>query len=149
MRNPLTQSRASELRNRLTKAEWRLWWYLRGRQLAGYKFRRQAPMGPYIADFVCLNAAVIIELDGDQHGESRYEDYVRDEYLRGRGFRVLRFSNFEVLREIDGVLEVILRALKATRSGDAKQRIKKPPPRSSPGDRGRKVRKGPEKQKDT
>ena len=139
MRNPLTQSRASELRNRLTKAEWRLWWYLRGRQLAGYKFRRQAPMGPYIADFVCLNAAVIIELDGDQHGESRYEDYVRDEYLRGRGFRVLRFSNFEVLREIDGVLEVIHAALKRESTGDEiGRRRKKPPPQSSPGDRGRK-----------
>ena len=138
MRHHLTQSRARELRNRLTKAEWRLWLYLRRRGLAGHKFRRQMPIGPYIADFVCLSAAVIIELDGDQHAETRYEDYVRDEYLRARGFRVLRFSNFEVLRQTEGVLEAIIRALKEGQAREAQRRPKRPPPQSSPGDRGRK-----------
>ncbi|MET0498233.1 MAG: DUF559 domain-containing protein [Steroidobacteraceae bacterium] len=149
MRDPLTQSRARELRNRLTKAEWRLWLYLRRRWLAGYKFRRQMPIGPYIADFACLSAAVIVELDGDQHSESRYEDYVRDEYLRERGFRVLRFSNLDVLKQVERVLNVIDAALKEASTGEVIGGGEKtPPPRSSPGDRGRTVRKGPEK-KDT
>jgi len=128
VRNPLTQSRASELRNRLTKSEWRVWMYLRRRWLMGYKFRRQVAIGPYIADFACLSADLIVELEGDQHGNRRYEDYVRDEYLREQGFRVLRFTNNEALQQTEAVVEAILAALREAQPLEAGRKSKTPPP---------------------
>ena len=90
-----------------TDAEAKLWWELRDRRLDGIKFRRQFPIGSYIADFVCLDAKLIVELDGGQHSESRC-DLVRDAELKERGFRILRFWNDEVLRELDAVCATII-----------------------------------------
>ncbi|WP_232019254.1 endonuclease domain-containing protein [Sulfuritortus calidifontis] len=84
---------------------------MRNRQLEGCKFRRQHAIGPYIADFVCLEAALILELDGGQHAAATSEDARRTAYLQRQGFRVLRFWNNEVLGNLAGVLEVIRQAL--------------------------------------
>jgi very-short-patch-repair endonuclease len=101
---------ARDLRARMTEAETRLWFHLRRRELGGRRFRRQHPIGPYIADFACLDAGLVVELDGSQHLLSR-TDARRDACLRRHGFRVLRFWNDEVLLRLEDVLEAILRTL--------------------------------------
>jgi len=102
---------ARALRQRQTDAEKILWSRLRNRQLEGCKFRRQQVIGVYIADFLCLDPKLVIELDGGQHAERTAQDSRRTRYLQSLGFRVLRFWNHEVLREPDAVLEVILAAI--------------------------------------
>jgi very-short-patch-repair endonuclease len=94
----------------LTDAEMRLWMYLRRRQLNGAYFRKQCPIGPYIADFACLEAKLIIELDGGQHAEST-TDKTRDAWFAARGYRTLRFWNNDVVQNMDGVLLTITEAL--------------------------------------
>ncbi|MDT8450185.1 MAG: peptide chain release factor N(5)-glutamine methyltransferase [Wenzhouxiangellaceae bacterium] len=111
MRNRRAQANATALRRQMTDAECRLWHRLRKRQLHGYKFRRQHTVGPFIADFACIEAGLIVEVDGGQHSEQRAEDEARTRFLRSRGFKVLRFWNNEVLKETDVVLEVISQAL--------------------------------------
>ncbi len=103
-------SRARRLRRNMPDAEKKLWAELRGRRLAGLKFRRQHPIGPYIADFVCHNPKLVIELDGDQHGRKEHskDDAVRTEWLNAKGFKVLRFWNNDVIQTMDSVLETIL-----------------------------------------
>jgi very-short-patch-repair endonuclease len=96
---------ARKLRNNLTEAEKKLWYYLRNKNL-GEKFRRQQPIGPYFPDFVCLNKFLIIELDGGQHFASA-TDKPRDDYFKKEKFKVLRFWNNEVLENIEGVLTKI------------------------------------------
>ena len=91
----------------MTDAERRIWSRLRSRQL-GPRFRRQAPIGPYIADFACFDPRLIIEIDGGQHDEQRGYDSRRDGWLKSQGFVVLRFWNNEVLENAEGVLERIL-----------------------------------------
>ena len=97
---------AGALRRGMTDAEHRLWRALRHRQLMGYRFRRQHPIGPYIAAFACLDGALVVEVDGSQHGVSA-TDPVRDEYFRRRGLRVLRVWNHDVLENIEGVCGAI------------------------------------------
>ncbi len=99
------------LRNGPTDAERRLWQYLRNRQLAGCKFRRQHPFGDYVLEFVCLERKVIVELDGGQHAGQTAYDARRTAFLENAGFTVLRFWNNEVFESIEGVIEVILVAL--------------------------------------
>jgi adenine-specific DNA-methyltransferase len=111
MRNSTTQRLAWQLRSEATDAERHLWSFLRKRQLAGNRFRRQVPIGNYIADFACLDAKLVIEVDGGQHDEQRRYDERRDASIGALGFRVLRFWNNQVLGETDAVLEVILQAL--------------------------------------
>jgi very-short-patch-repair endonuclease len=106
--------RARELRNNLTDAERKLWWKLRYRQVGGYRFRRQVPIGRYIVDFACLSHRLLIELDGSQHGENIAYDRVRTRWLESRGYRVLRFWNGDVLQDVEGVLEAIYRVLSET-----------------------------------
>lgn len=91
----------------MTKAEQVLWRHLRMKQMAGRRFRRQSPVGPYVADFLCLDPPLIIELDGGQHDRRKSHDEKRTAYLNAKGFRVLRFWNNEVLTNIAGVLTVI------------------------------------------
>ena len=100
------------LRRQQTDAERRLWRVLRNRRLGQYKFRRQQPVGPYIADFVCFEAKLIAELDGGGHDqpESIAADATRTAFLEREGFRVLRFWNHDLDASIDGALEAILRA---------------------------------------
>ena len=103
-------ARARRLRHDLTDAERKLWYRLNNRQLAGWKFVRQEPIGPYFADFACREARLVVEVDGSQHVESE-RDKVRDAFLAARGYRVLRFWNNDVLRNTDSVLETIFAAL--------------------------------------
>jgi very-short-patch-repair endonuclease len=108
---PVTDAKrgfARQLRRAMTEAEDRLWQELRGRKLAGLKFRRQVPIGPYVADFLCADALLIVEIDGSQHAESA-TDVARTKFLNAKGFRVLRFWNDEVVREVDAVCDTIIR----------------------------------------
>ena len=98
---------ARAMRRAPTDAEQRLWGALRNRRLDRLKFRRQAPIGPYIADFVCMEAKLIVELDGSQHAGSG-RDRTRDAELEARGFRVLRFWNDDVMRDLDATCATIL-----------------------------------------
>ncbi len=104
---------ARALRKRLTPQEVKLWVKLRELKLLGYHFRRQAPIGPYIVDFVSFRSQLVIEADGGQHGmpENARSDKVRDEFLRSQGFKVLRYWNSDIDRNLDGVMESILIAL--------------------------------------
>jgi very-short-patch-repair endonuclease/ADP-heptose:LPS heptosyltransferase len=101
---------AKQLRRNMTDAEQRLWYYLRAHRLQGFKFKRQQPIGIYIVDFVCLDARLVIEIDGGQHGESQ-SDQVRDTWLRNQGFRIIRFWNNDVLQLTNTVLQAIVDAL--------------------------------------
>ena len=113
-----TLKRARQLRRQLTDAEMLLWMYLRRRQLNGAHFRKQCPIGPYIADFACLEAKLIIELDGSQHVDSA-TDAARDAWFAARGYRVLRFWNNDVLQNMDGVYLTITEALGQPESTNA------------------------------
>ncbi|OYU15505.1 MAG: hypothetical protein CFE37_05105 [Alphaproteobacteria bacterium PA4] len=106
--------RARELRRLSTDAEKRLWAALRNRRLDGHKFRRQTWIGPYVVDFVCIEAGLVIEADGGQHADAVAYDERRSVWLAEEGFRVLRFWNNDVLTNTDGVLRTILGALRAT-----------------------------------
>lgn len=99
------------LRSNMTDAEQLLWRHLRRGQLDGFKFRRQHPFGNYILDFVCLEAKLIIEVDGGQHVANEEEDAKRSAVLNKAGFRVLRFWNHEVMGELEAVLDAIWNAL--------------------------------------
>src|SRR5271156_806060 len=114
-KQPLGRARA--LRRDSTDAEKRLWSILRNRNLDGWKFRRQVPIDSFIADFCCVEARLIVELDGEQHADvqKRYDD-MRTRELKTLGFRVLRFWNSEVLQETEGVIQEIRRMLNADRS---------------------------------
>jgi len=102
---------ARRLRKTPTDAEIRLWSRLRRKQLEGARFRRQQPIGPYVADFFCPEARLIVEVDGGQHAQDQIRDAVRTRWLEGRGYRVLRFWNNDVLANTDGVVLAIRDAL--------------------------------------
>jgi very-short-patch-repair endonuclease len=101
---------AKTLRQNSTNAERKLWSALRDRQLLGFKFVRQQPVGPYIADFACREADLIVELDGDQHAES-IKDEQRTEALAQHGYQVIRFWNHDVLTNVEGALQLIAERL--------------------------------------
>ena len=105
-RNEKTIRIARKLRVNQTDAETVLWNRIRNRQIDGYKFARQVPIGRYVCDFVCREKQIVIEVDGGQHNES-FEDAVRDRYLTAEGYRVLRFWNNDVLGNLEGVLTTI------------------------------------------
>jgi very-short-patch-repair endonuclease len=105
-------ARVRRLRREMTDAEKLLWSRLRNRRLAGFKFKSQEWVGPYIADFYCWEAKLIVELDGSQHGERVGYDQERSRWLKSKGFRVIRFWNNQVTEELDGVLEAIAAVLK-------------------------------------
>ena len=102
---------ARNLRKATTDAESKLWQALRARRLDGWKFRRQAPLGPYVVDFICIDARLIVEIDGGQHAEREPYDEARTQYLRSLGFAVQRFWNHEVLGDLEAVLEHLLHIL--------------------------------------
>jgi very-short-patch-repair endonuclease len=103
--------RARELRVHQTPQEQQLWQELRAKRFAGFKFRRQEPIGRYIVDFVCFWARLVIELDGGQHGENVPHDENRDGWLREQGFTVLRFWNSDWTAHKESVLEKIWQEL--------------------------------------
>jgi very-short-patch-repair endonuclease len=106
------RAHARNMRQVSTDAERKFWWQVRDRRFGGYKFKRQFPIGRYIVDFVCLEAKLVVELDGGQHADQTAYDSVRDTYSKARGFRVLRFWNTELLTNADGVLEILSCRLK-------------------------------------
>jgi very-short-patch-repair endonuclease len=110
---PVARKRARELRTDATKAEQIIWRSVRAHRLNGIGFRRQTPIGPYIVDFVSHSAKLVIELDGGQHYDDAREarDARRDGFLRSKGFRVLRFSNHDVMTNLEGVWTVIAAAV--------------------------------------
>ena len=101
------RGQAKALRQLSTDAETRLWRLLRSRRLGDVKFRRQVPIGPWIADFVSFDKKLIVEADGSQHAESDH-DKTRDLDLQARRFRILRFWNNDILFDVNGVLEAVL-----------------------------------------
>jgi very-short-patch-repair endonuclease len=98
-----------QLRNNMTDAERHLWSKIRRKQLTGYQFYRQKPIGDYIVDFFCPKARLVVEVDGGQHfsDETKEYDRIRGEYLHSLGLRVLRFTNSDVLTRIEAVIESI------------------------------------------
>ena len=106
----ITQS-ARNLRRHMSGAEQRLWYLLRRRQLDGFRFRRQQPIGPFIVDFVCLKERLVVELDGGSHTETQGYDEVRTTWLEAKDYRVLRFWNNDVMGNQESVIDRILEAL--------------------------------------
>jgi very-short-patch-repair endonuclease len=122
------RSLARKLRHQSTDAERMLWKYLRAHRMAGYKFKRQVVIEPYIVDFICLEARLIVEADGGQHLEQVRYDSKRSAFLESLGYKVIRFWNHEILGDIHTVLEQIHGCL-----------IEAPSPQPSPGGRGGKA----------
>ena len=102
-----TRNRAKQLRTNLTEPERRLWYRLRANRL-GVKFQRQVVLAPYIADFAARSERLVVELDGDTHAGRETYDAARTKALEDRGYRVLRFTNADVMTNLDGVLHAIL-----------------------------------------
>ncbi len=104
---------ARHLRGTMTEAEHRLWRHLRLRQMDGIKIRRQQPIGPYVADFACLERRLVIELDGGHHADQCNADEARTKWLEDQGFTVIRYWNNQVMTDVDGVLMAIRNVLAA------------------------------------
>jgi very-short-patch-repair endonuclease len=122
--------KARRLRRDMTEAESKLWHRLRRRQLDGYRFRRQVPIGGYFVDFACLGARLVVEIDGGQHkkDEGQAQDAQRTRWLQSKGYRVLRFWNSSVLAETHVVLETIFSALTVRRDANSTSPQPCPPP---------------------
>ncbi len=104
-------NRARGLRRNATEAEDQLWYHLRSRRLGNFKFRRQVWIGPFIADFLCMDARLVVEVDGSQHVEDVVYDDRRTAFLATKEYRVIRVWNNDVMQRMDGVLAAILDAL--------------------------------------
>jgi very-short-patch-repair endonuclease len=111
--SPRKRSKAKALRRDMTRAETLLWRYLKAHHLDGVRFRRQTPVGPYIADFCSHRMRLIVEVDGESHDfEERQErDGARDRWFATQGYRVIRFTNDDVLKNLEGVIATIVGAL--------------------------------------
>jgi very-short-patch-repair endonuclease len=107
----MMKERARELRQNMTLAENRMWYFLRNRRLKGYKFVREYVIDGYIADFACREKKLVIEIDGSQHIDAAEYDQQRTKYLNSLGYKVLRFWNNEVLSNIEIVLNTIVRTI--------------------------------------
>lgn len=113
----MTLERARKLRKNQTETEKLIWSALRRNRLEGLKFKRQAPVGPYILDFVCLTAKLVLEIDGQGHDQTVAYDTRRTSILKREGFLVMRFSNEDVRENLEGVIETIRIALLERASG--------------------------------
>lgn len=113
--NKNLKERSRELRSSMTDAEIALWSKVRRKQLYGLQFHRQKPIGRYIVDFYCPSVRLVVEVDGGQHytPEGERSDANRDAYLKSLGLAVLRFSNLDVLRNMDGVMATIVQKIEA------------------------------------
>jgi very-short-patch-repair endonuclease len=114
LRTPSAAANAKGLRARMTDAERRIWYHLRAHRFEGLGFRRQVPIGPYVADFVCEKLRVIVEVDGGQHAEREEPDAQRTLWLNAQGYRVIRFWNNEVMQNMEGVWEALSRELESS-----------------------------------
>ena len=111
MRDRKSLGFAKQLRSSLTPAEARLWYHLCAKRFSGAKFRRQSVIGPFIADFTCRAAMLIIEIDGDTHGSTTEYDADRTAYLSEQGWQVLRFTNTDVMQNVEAVLSMMAQRL--------------------------------------
>ena len=127
---------ARKLRSQMTDAERKLWFALRGRRFEAFKFRRQVPIGPYVADLICFEARLVVEVDGGQHAGSG-RDATRDRWLAENGFRVTRFWNNEVLSNLEGVLMVLTAELNRTPHPTSRLRSTSPSPARGEGKEGK------------
>jgi len=109
LKPPMMIGRARKLRRQSTPPEQVLWSVLRGRRVAGLKFRRQEPIGPYIADFCCRQLKLIVELDGMSHEETGNRDKARTRWLEEQGYRVFRVTNWDVNEDLEAVARGIAR----------------------------------------
>jgi very-short-patch-repair endonuclease len=126
---PRDTVRAQELRNQATPAERALWRAISKRQIAGAKFSRQMPVGPYFADFLCREHKLIVELDGWSHDVRAEHDARRDRFMASQGYTVVRFTNADVLSNLEGVVQSIALALAETSpppAAVASQRLRLP-----------------------
>jgi very-short-patch-repair endonuclease len=135
-----TVERARVLRKRMTPQEIRLWVRLRSLRAIGWHFRRQAPVGPHIVDFACLRQRLVVEVDGGQHAMQPHQrnDLVRSEFLKASGFRVLRFWNSDIDRNLEGAVETILSELSCLSELSGPHPDRLAPVASPPAGRGRK-----------
>jgi very-short-patch-repair endonuclease len=132
----LTRANAKRMRREPTDAERRLWRCLREHVVVSAShFRRQVPLGPYIADFCCLGSRLIVEVDGEQHGSDvgLQRDAKRDAYLAAEGFRILRFSNRDVMTSMSSVLDTIHASLSPLNDKDASPLTPNPSPQGGGG----------------
>jgi very-short-patch-repair endonuclease len=129
---PARTSRARALRARMTDAERKLWFALRDRRFANFKFRRQVPVGPFIPDFICYTARVVVEVDGGQHAASSTDER-RDRWFTANDFLVLRFWNNDVLSNLEGVLTSILDTLRERTPHPARATRGRPSPARGEG----------------
>ncbi|UZK68172.1 endonuclease domain-containing protein [Sphingomonas sp. S1-29] len=118
--------RARQMRTQQTPIEQKIWLYLRGKRFAGVKFSRQVVIGPYIADFVARSQKLVIEVDGDSHATDTRRDEKRTAFLQAQGYRVVRFDNRAVGKNLAGVLQAIAEALDG-------QPLSQPSPRGGEG----------------
>jgi very-short-patch-repair endonuclease len=125
---------ARKLRSRMTDAERKLWLALRDRRFEAFKFRRQVPIGPYVADFLCFEERLILEIDGGQHAGSK-RDERRDGWFAENGFRVVRFWNNDVLSNLEGVLTLLVTELNDTPHPTSRLRSTSPSPARGEGKR--------------
>jgi very-short-patch-repair endonuclease len=123
---------ARELRSRMTDAERKLWFALKGRRFAAFKFRRQVPVGRYITDFLCFESRLIVEVDGGQHADS-VRDTERDDWFTQNEFRVVRFWNNDVLQNLEGVLTSLATELNTTPHPSSRLRSTPPSPARGEG----------------
>lgn len=109
----MSVTRARQLRRNMSPVEARMWDYLRTLKAEGFHFRRQAPLGRYYADFACHHAKLVIEIDGDTHftRSGIDHDLERDRFIRAEGYRTIRFTNTDVLKNMDGVVTHLLSRL--------------------------------------
>ena len=123
---------ARKLRSQMTDAERTLWFALRGRRFEAFKFRRQVPIGPYVADFLCFESRLIVEVDGGQHAEPEL-DSKRNRWLAENDFRLARFWNNDVLCNLEGVLTVLAAELSGTPHPTSRLRSTSPSPAGGEG----------------
>src|ERR1700722_961039 len=132
---PTLTMAARELRSRMTDAERKLWFALKDRRFAAFKFRRQVPVGRYIADFLCFEPRLVVEVDGGQHAES-VRDVERDDWFARSDFRVVRFWNNDVLQNLEGVLTSLAAELNKTPHPSSRLRSTPPSPARGEGKKG-------------
>jgi very-short-patch-repair endonuclease len=128
---PLTKA-ARRLRSQLTDAERKLWFVLRDRRFQSFKFRRQVPIGPYVADFLSFGSSLVVEVDGGQHADPG-RDSKRDRWFAENDFRVVRFWNNDVLSNLEGVLTALVMELDSTPHPTSRLRSTSPSPAGGEG----------------
>ena len=131
-RRPITIERAQRLRRKMTKGEQLLWLQLKLKQFCGLRFRRQVPMGSYIADFYCAEKSLIVEIDGPHHEFQKAYDCRRENFLTKHGLHVIHFTGASIFEDLDGVLKQLEYQIKNLASWKKSKKRSSPPPFTGP-----------------